>query len=204
MLGGRAGAVWLAITVGCASSGRAPPSATAPEDVPPSGRAPEEVTPQQADDEAERVKRRREEIARLKSSLERDAELAAEREVCDSEREQEEARRWLGCHPHRAARMRFAAGSVALDRAGRAAVDALVRRWQKEPGAYVIVLGAQRSDEGEEFTGIDRRRAHAVRDALLARGVAARQIVAAAEFRAPVVGREEVEVVWVCEVCCVL
>lgn len=194
MLGGRARGLWLAL-VACASSGRAPERAQerAPE------RAPERV-PEVASTPAEP----RREVADLKSLPEREEELAAERADRDHEREQERARRWLGCHPHRAAGLRFAVGSAELDARALAKLEALVRRWQGEPGAILVVLGARRGDEGEAFVGIDRRRAAAVRDALLARGVAAQKIVAAAEFRAPAAGREEVEVVWVCEVCCLL
>jgi outer membrane protein OmpA-like peptidoglycan-associated protein len=195
-MSGRAWAVGLAIVAaGCASSRRAP------EQAPPV--ATPVATPPAEAGEAEPVEPRGE-VVRLKSLLEREAELAAEQAECDREREQEQARRWFGCHPERGARLRFAVGSAELDAAGRAAVDRLVRRLQGEPGASMIVLGGQRDDEGEELAGIDRRRAMAVRDALLARGVPERQIIAAAEFRSPVRRSWEVDVLWVCEVCCIL
>lgn len=178
--------MWLAgAVVACAGSGRQ----TLPADgaSTPSGAARARVDP-----------------AKLKSLLEREAELAAEAEDCAREQEQEQARRRLGCHPHRAAGLRFAAGSVELDQVAEGAVEALVERSRQEPGASMIVLGGRRADEGQELAGIDRRRAWAVREALVARGVPEQQIVTAAEFRAPAADREEVEVLWVCEVCCLL
>jgi hypothetical protein len=118
---------------------------------------------------------------------------------------------WLRCHPSRTARFEFAEGDGrANSPADRAEIRRLVTDWNSQPQdldrtVKVLIIGGQSANES---MAIHELRAEGIRDALVEAGADPAMLLAAG-FDLPIQYDDEdavqqVEVLEVCEVCCLL